>query len=152
MSNVTKITLTSETTIDANGMQRTKNAKPVFCISTGEVYASATDAAEANGVSVYAISVCCLGKVRTSCGKRWCYIKDIEKHLEEISINTQERNAEASAYREIMCKKHAVENAKAEYEKHQANYDKLQQKLTAEYEALAEAKAKYEALAEEAKK
>ena len=135
----TKITLTSETTINANGIQRTKNAKPVFCIDTGEVFASATDAAEAYGVSVYAISTCCLGKVRTSCGKRWCYIKDMEKHLEEISISVQERNFKAKAYEDIMYKQTELDNAKAEVAKHRAKYDQLSQKLNAEFEALSKA-------------
>lgn len=145
----TKITLTSETTINANGIQRTKNAKPVFCIDTGEVFASATDAAEAYGVSVYAISTCCLGKARTSCSKRWCYIKDMEKHLEEISISVQERNFKAKAYEDIMYKQTELDNAREEVAKRKANYDKLQQRLNAEFEALTKAQARYEALAKE---
>lgn len=145
----TKITLTSETTINANGIQRTKNAKPVFCIDTGEVFASATDAAEAYGVSVYAISTCCLGKVRTSCSKRWCYIKDMEKHLEEISISVQERNFKAKAYEDIMYKQTELDNVKEEVAKRKANYDKLQQRLNAEFEALTRAQAKLEELTRE---
>lgn len=145
----TKITLTSETTINANGIQRTKNAKPVFCIDTGEVFASATDAAEAYGVSVYAISTCCLGKVKTSCSKRWCYIKDMEKHLEEISISVQERNFKAKAYEDIMYKQTELDNVKEEVAKRKANYDKLQQRLNAEFEALTRAQARYDELTRE---
>ena len=149
MSNVTKITLTNEATINASGTKRTKAAKPVFCISTGEVYASATDAAEANGVSVYAISTCCLGKVKTSCGKRWCYIKDIESFLEEIATNMQTREVKIKAYDEMMYHQNAIEAATEEVEKCRARYDKLQQRLAKEFDALTLAQAKLEELTRE---
>lgn len=149
MSNTTKITLTETATINAHGKKRTKAAKPVFCISTGEVYASATDAADANGVSVYAISTCCLGKVKTSCGKRWCYIKDIENYLEEIASNMQTRETKIKAYDEIMYKQNVIEETKAKVIRHKANYDKLQQRLTKEYEAYTEAQKELEELTKE---
>lgn len=149
MSNTTKITLTNEATIHASGKKRTKAAKPVFCISTGEVYASALDAAEASGVTIHAISACCLGKIKTSCGKRWCYIKDIENFLEEIATNMQTREVKIRAYDEIMHHQTAIDDAQAKVAKHKAAYDKLQQKLTKEFEALTLAQAELEELTRE---
>ena len=139
MSNTRTITLTEVATIDANGKARTKGAKPVFCITTGEVYASATDAAEANGVSIYAISTCCLGKVRTSNKKRFCYVKDIHNHLQEIAVNMQTRESKVKAYDEIMYHNQAIENATAKLEKHKENLLKLKQKLAAEEQAIIDA-------------
>lgn len=47
------------------GATRNKNAKPVVCITTGDRFASCTDAAELEGVSVWAISDNCRGKTKT---------------------------------------------------------------------------------------
>lgn len=139
MSNTRTITLTEAATINANGRARTKGAKPVFCISTGEVYASATDAAEANGVSIYAISTCCLGKVKTSNKKRFCYIKDIENYLDEIATNMQTRENKVKAYDKMMYHQQAINDATLKLEKHKENFLKLKQKLEAEEQAILDA-------------
>lgn len=149
MSNIRTITLTEAATINANGKERTKGAKPVFCITTGEVYASATDAAEANGVSIYAISTCCLGKVKTSNKKRFCYVKDIHKHLQEISTNMQVRENKVKAYDKMMYHQQAIDEAAAKIEKHKANCSKLEQKLEAERQAVLDAERELEDLTKE---
>lgn len=149
MSNVTKITLHNESTVSAKGKKRTRNAKPVFCIDTGDVYVSSLDAAEQLGVSQSTISWALTGRTKRCKGKRLCFVSDIPEYIDEIRAAASERESKVLEYDKIMYKQHAFENAKAEYEKRQANYDKLQQRLTAEYEALAKAKAEYEALAKE---
>lgn len=64
---------------------RTRNAKPVYCITTGEVFASGLDAAEATGVNAVNISNVCSGKQKTSNGKQFCFVKDMQAHILEIS-------------------------------------------------------------------
>lgn len=87
---------------NAQGEVRNKNAKPVICLDTGEVFASATDAAEANGVTIYSISVNCLGKSMRSNGKRFCYIKDVNEHLDELTTVLQNLSNKASKYDELI--------------------------------------------------
>ena len=87
---------------NAQGLSRNKNAKPVICLDTGEVFASATDAAEANGVTIYAISTNCLGKTMHSNGKRFCYIKDVNEHLDELTTVLQNLSAKANKYDALM--------------------------------------------------
>lgn len=149
MSNITKITLHNESTVSAKGKKRTRNAKPVFCIDTGDVYVSSLDAAEQLGVSQSAISWALTGRAKRCKGKRLCFVSDIPEYIDEIRAAASERESKVLEYDKIMYKQHAVENAKVEYEKRQANYDKLKQRLTAEYEALAKAKAEYETLTRE---
>ena len=87
---------------NAQSMPRNKNAKPVICLDTGEVFASATDAAEANGVTIYSISVNCLGKSMHSNGKRFCYIKDVNEHLDELTNVLQNLSDKANKYDELI--------------------------------------------------
>lgn len=149
MSNTRTITLTEAATINANGRARTKGAKPVFCISTGEVYASATDAAEANGVSIYAISTCCLGKVKTSNKKRFCYIKDIENYLDEIATNMQTRENKVQAYDKMMYHQQAIDEAAAKLEKEKATREKLKRQLEAIEHSIIETERELEELTKE---
>jgi len=50
-------------------------SKPVLCITTGEVYQSASVVKRDTGVSV---SNCCIGKTKTAGGQEWKYISKIE--------------------------------------------------------------------------
>lgn len=90
---------------NAKGKLNSRKCKPVICIDTGEVFTSATDAAESNGTTVYNISTVCLGKTKKAKGKRFCYLADVDEHLEEITTRIQKMNsaqaeleAKAAAY------------------------------------------------------
>ena len=87
---------------NAKGEVRNKNAKPVICLDTGEVFTSATDAAEANGVTIYSISMNCLGKTMRSNGKRFCYIQNVNEHLDELTTVLQNLSDKANKYNEIV--------------------------------------------------
>ena len=78
-------TIQNESKIKAIGVLTHGACKAVICIDTGEVYASATDAARENGISVHSISKNCLGKIEKSGGKRYCYVKDVIEHLGELT-------------------------------------------------------------------
>lgn len=67
--------------------------KPVICIDTGEVFASATDAAEAMGVTPWAMSSCCTGKVRTVKGKHFCYVSKTSENLDVLTAFIRAQNA-----------------------------------------------------------
>ena len=64
------ITITKATNLNAVGRHTNGNSKPVFCISTGIIYASVTDAAVNAGVSGAVMSCAVTNKIRPCKGKR----------------------------------------------------------------------------------
>ena len=132
--------------ITASGETRTKNAKPVVCLDTGEVYTSATDAAKANGVSVYSISMNCLGKTATSNGKRFCYIKNIMENFDVLMNSMRDMIDKANAYDEIIYKQQAVQRAEEKLAKCKANCELLKRKLEAELLNMEQAETELNAL------
>lgn len=88
-----KINIQHESEIKANGNLNNKKCKPVICIDTGEVFTSATDAAENAGVHMSAISACCLGKIRTANGKHYCYLSKVTENLDSIVTRLRETAA-----------------------------------------------------------
>ena len=127
--------------VNAKGKQRNANAKPVFCIDTGEVYASMLDAAEAVGVNPTAISWVITGKSKTCKGKRYCLISKIAEHIDEIAECVRIRETKVNAYNEIMFRQQAQQRATENYEKHKAACEKLAEKLENEKSLLAKAEA-----------
>lgn len=141
MSNVTKITLTNESTVNANGKKRNGNSKPVFCIDTGAVYASSLDAAEQLNLSTSNLSAALTGKTRTCNGMRFCFLSKVPEHFEEITAAMKARQDKITAYDKIVGRQQAIEDAKARIEQYKANYAKLQKKMDKEIAAYERAKA-----------
>ena len=135
------ITVQNTSEVNAKGKQRNANAKPVFCIDTGEVYASMTDAAEAVGVSLPSMTQTISGKSKTCKGKRYCLVRDITEHIAEISECMRARENKINAYDEIMFRQQAQQRAMENYEKHKAACEKLAEKLENEKSLLAKAEA-----------
>lgn len=98
---------------------RTKGAKPVFCITDGKIYASGIDAAKAIGVCPDIISRACRGHLKTSKGKKYCFVSDMQSHILEISEAMQDALKDANAYRAIK----AEEERKAAREKKRMELD-----------------------------
>lgn len=129
------ITISNKSEIkNAKGELNSKKCKPVICITTGEVYTSATDAAEANETNVWSMSRACNGKQKTLNKKRFCYLADVSEHLEEMTTylhGMHERSAEmekkAAAYDAIMAEREAERKAK---EAHEAEVAKIEAKLS----------------------
>lgn len=86
-----KVILTEQAEVNAKGTHTKKNAKPVICIDTGEVFASNADAAEYAGVHWTAMSTHCRGKTKTVKGKHYCYVKDLAKNLESLTNSLQSK-------------------------------------------------------------
>ena len=99
---------TTEVTLDTKPT-RTKNAKPVFCITDGKPYASCTDAAITEGISVDSISLVCRGKIKTANGKQWCFVKDMPTRILDISNAYQELNEDAMKFRKQDAERKAKE-------------------------------------------
>ena len=122
------ITITKQASAQAIGYRSNGNCKPVLCITTGEIYASATDAAEKLGVSLTVLAHAASGRIRTCKGKRWCYIQHIMQHLEEIAENTRIREEKVAAYDKIVGK----EKRKAALAERKAKLATMQAKLEKE--------------------
>ena len=128
-------------TINAKGKLNSRKCKPVICIDTGEVYTSATDAAQDNGTTIYGISTVCLGKAKTANGKRFCYVQDFPEHLSDITSRISAMNKgyaemmeKAKAYDAILAeqeaKAKAEEDARKAKEKAEADRQKAIEKAT----------------------
>lgn len=123
------------------GQHSHKNCKPVYCIDTGELYASAIDAAAANNVCQSAMSGVLTGKFKTSNGKRFCYVSKMMEHLEEITEANRIRSEKVAAYDAIIAEQNAKKQAQENFAKHQANVEALRQKLEKEMQLMQEAQA-----------
>lgn len=158
-----KINIHKEAIIKADGKRESKNCKPVICIETGMVFASATDAAEHMGVHYSMMSAACLGKVQTCKGKHFCYLNAALENLDAVMTRLREacameddakkwrtQEAEKEAAR-LAKEKHAAAIAKAEARvaKLAESCAKYQEKLNATMTAYDEASKELEALLEQ---
>ena len=142
MSNT--ITITHEATASAQGKLSGARCKPVLCIDTGEIFSSVFDAAEHYGLTPSSLSMACNGKLKTSGGKRFCFISRTHEHIDDIVERIKANDellAKAAAYDAMIAdfreRKEAIEAAEAEMEE--------QQRLYFEHIRLAgEAQAKFE--------
>jgi hypothetical protein len=105
--------ITKELVIDG---YNTRNSKPVFCITTGEIFPSQKEAAKAFGVDNSTISNCCSGKCKTVKGKQLCLVSDMSSHIIDIS-NAMEKAHKAKEMNDEAIKKIALlEKKNQEYE------------------------------------
>ena len=124
-----KINIQNESNIKAEGKLNSKKCKPVICIDTGEVFTSCTDAAESAGVAQSVISACCLGKIRTANGKRYCYLSRVIENLDPIVTRLRETAAveeDAKRWKAYQAEQEAIRKAE---EKRQAEIAKAQDKV-----------------------
>ena len=143
-----EITIHNESKAKVEGLRRNANAKPVFCIDTGEVYSSVTDAAEAIGVHTSTLVWALTGRQKTCKGKRYCYVSHITEHLDEIANKMRERETKVQAYDEMIYAQHALQRAVENYESRKAKVEKIQHMLEKEKELLVQAEAELNRLQE----
>lgn len=105
------IVLSNKKEINAIGTQTNRNCKPVFCITTGEIFASVTEAAKANNVHISSITGAMTGKSKTVNGKKFCLLSKCAEHMDEISAMIQTRHTKAVAYDTMVARQKAVEDA-----------------------------------------
>ena len=110
--NIMIVNIQNKSEIKAEGNRTNGNCKPVYCITTGEIFASATDAAEAIGVTQGAISWVLTGKANTCKKKRFCYVSKIAEHLDEIAEVNRSRTSKINAYDEIIEREENIRKAK----------------------------------------
>lgn len=120
-----RINVQNESNVRAEGHRVKGNCKPVFCITTGEVFTSVSDAAEKLGVTSSTVSWVITGRMATCKGVKLCLISDVVEHLDEIAESIQQKN--------VFCGYHKATQKAAQ---HKANITKLQQKLEKEMKLL----------------
>lgn len=139
---MTKIIVGNKGELTAQGNRTNGNCKPIFCIDSGEVFASITCAAEAINVHMTALSQAVNGKVKRCKGKRYCFVSNVIAHLEEIASAQREREEKIRAYDEMIRQQNAAKEAEAEFAKRKANCEKLQRQLEKEMQLMHEAEEK----------
>lgn len=130
------ITIQQHSIIKGKGKRTNGNTNAVLCISTGEVFTSCTDAAEYYGIAPTNLSVVCRTPNRTANGKKFCYIKDINNHLHEVS----DAIYKANMYDECMTKEEKRQELVAEMDKWQSEVVRLEHELYKAKENLDHAK------------
>jgi hypothetical protein len=72
--NTVPVTLQPEVTVQMIGRRTRSHCKPVMCITTGQLFASCSDAAEYFGVIPSTISDLCHGRLKSLKGMEFMYI------------------------------------------------------------------------------
>ena len=134
-----RIRIHNTTELNAEGNRTNGNAKAVFCITTGDVYASASDAAEIIGCAQSTVSWAATGRMKRCKGLRLCYVANITEYLEEIAECARARQTKVTAYDAIIAEQSARANAQANLEKAMARRAKLQAEMEKNNALIAEA-------------
>lgn len=95
-----EIVIQRKAIIRGKGKSFNENSNAVLCITTGDVLTSCTDAANHADVTVGFMSNVCRGYSASAKGKRYCYVKDINEHLDEVAESIRKANM----YDEFMTK------------------------------------------------
>lgn len=127
--------------VNVTGHHRNNNCKAVYNITTGEIYASGLDAANALEIDPSCVSAALIGKSRTCKGMRLCFVSKMMEHLEEITEQNRIRIAKVAAYDTMIAEQTAKQKAQENLEKHRAKCDELRAKLEREMQLLQEAEA-----------
>ena len=69
---------------EAQGKCRNRNAKPIMCVETGNIYASVTDAAETMGCNISAISIAIDKPNRTAKGMHFIFLNHLNDNIGRI--------------------------------------------------------------------
>ena len=117
------------TETNPKGKRNNGNTEPVFCISDGSIYTSCTDAAEQNNVTQGTMSEVCRGLKNYAKGKRYCYIKDINKHVNEIGDAIVQSTIDKAKYAELIEMETKRNVIKVQISTLKANIDFLEGKL-----------------------
>lgn len=131
---------------NVQGESRNGNVKPVFCIDTGEVFASVTDAAIAANANPSTMSWCLTQRQKTCKGKRYCYLSKVTEHLDEISESMRERETKVKAYDELIAELKDAEPVTKAIEVHEEPVFKVTEKPAVIYKAPETRKAKHNPL------
>ena len=111
------------------GRNHDKHCKAVYNITTGEMYASGIDAANALGVDQGTVSAALNERIKTCKGMRLCFVAKMMEHLEEINEANRLRAAKVAAYDADAERRNAIAKAEEDVQKYEAKVDELRRQL-----------------------
>lgn len=124
-----QINIQHEANIDAKGNLNSKHCKAVVCLETGDVYSSATDAAEATGVTLSNMSCHLTGRTRSVKGKHFCYLSRVSESLNVIVTRLRETAAIESDAKKWQAYQAEQEAARKAEEKRLDNIRKAEERV-----------------------
>ena len=130
-----EIVVSKPSIVKGKGSHTNGNTNAVMCITDGSIYTSCTDAANANDVAIGQMSHTCRTKGSHAKGKQYCYIKDIDMHIDSISDAINKKNL-YNALLEKENKRKQLRNMIADYK---GDIKRLEQELTETYAKLSNA-------------
>lgn len=89
----TNIVIKDRATVQSIGEHTNRNCEPVVCLTENKIFNSVVDTASYYDVSESQISKMCNGKAKTCHKMKFCFLRDIDQHLDEIMENNR-RNTE----------------------------------------------------------
>jgi uncharacterized protein YukE len=87
---------------DIETVHNTGTRKPVFCITDLKQFSSLHEVARYYGVTQGAVSWVITGRMKTLKGKRFCLVKDMPYHADEITAVAVSMRDKASKYDAIL--------------------------------------------------
>lgn len=123
------ITIKNRAIINAEGTHSNGHCKEVFCKTTGKFYTSLSDAAHSVKGSVGTMSCAMKHKNGVYKGMKWCYVADIEAHLDDIATDIRENLEKVMAYDALMAKREAIKREEEIRDKHEANIENLRKQI-----------------------
>ena len=121
----------ASTVKNVKGIHTTYNNKPVMNVTTGEIFASVTDAAHSIGSSIGTMS-CALHHNRPLKGNRYCYLARAMEHIDELASNIRATEEKLADYEAMKAKQERIKQAKKNIMQHKANIAEMQQKIAEE--------------------
>lgn len=131
----------NQANVNASGTKTSANCKPVYCITTGRIYASVADAAKDFDVNQSTVSRVIIGKTRTVKGNRLCYLSKVTEHFDEITECITKIHEKASHYDAIVAKQVAKQKAFDNLALRKQELDKAKIQLQKATQMFAEAQA-----------
>ena len=105
-----------------------KNGKKVLCITTGDIYTSVKQAADAHHMKYASVHAVCYGRMKTHNQLQFCYLEDAPYRIVEIANGIKEKN-NRMLRKELAKHEAARDKAYAEYLAAKEQCDEIQAKL-----------------------
>jgi hypothetical protein len=123
------INIQNASNVNVIGRHNGKNCKAIYNITTGEIYASGIDTANALGVDPASVSAVLNGRASTCKGMRLCFVSKMMEHIEEITEANRIRIAKVAAYDADIERRNNIAKAEADVQKWEAKVEELREQL-----------------------
>lgn len=130
-----EIVIQRKAIIRGKGKSYSGNTNAVLCITTGDVFTSCHDAANHADVTSGFMSNVCRGNSQSAKGKRYCYVKDINEHLDEVAESIRKANM----YDEFMTKEEKRKELVANVEHWESETKRIDDEIAMLFKAKANA-------------